>query len=106
MVKPTCIICGAEAVRLVHNEPLCSTCDPSGNGAVILRERMYAAKEEYWQLLDLAERFNNEIVKRSHGMPYPDSIHQVENIGKRTRVAFEKYQKALNLYFGAIVPKR
>jgi hypothetical protein len=29
-------------------------------GIVILRDRMYAAKEEYWGLLDEAERFNGK----------------------------------------------
>jgi hypothetical protein len=105
MVRPRCIICGSEACRLVLNEPLCSACNPSRNGAVILRERMYAAKKEYWRLLDRAERLNSEIVKRSHGIPYLDSVQAIENIGQRTRLAFDKYQKALRLYFGATAPK-
>ena len=104
MAKTSCVICGLETFRLVFNEPLCPNCDPIGTGVVILRERMYTAKEEYWQLLKQGERLNSEAVARTHGIPHPDSIHRIENLSKLTREAFEKYQKAPKIYFAAITP--
>ena len=71
MAKTICVICGLETFRLVFNEPLCPNCDPIGTGVVILRERMYTAKEEYWQLLEQGERLNSEAVARTHGIPHP-----------------------------------
>jgi len=104
MAKTSCVICGLETFRLVFNEPLSPNCDPIGTGLVILRERMYTAKEEYWQLLEQGERLNSEAVARTHGIPHPDSIHRIENLSKLTREAFEKYQKATKIYFAAITP--
>jgi hypothetical protein len=93
-----------ETFRLVFNEPLCPNCDPTGTGVVILRERMYTAKEEYWQLLEQGEASIQKpwlALTESHT---PDSIHRIENLSKRTREAFEKYQKAMKIYFADITP--
>jgi hypothetical protein len=95
MVKSTCIICGVETFRLVFHEPLCPNGDPMGTGVVILRDRMYAAKEEYWKLQDETGRLNTSTLGRSHGIPYPDSVARVANLGKRRAEAFDKYQKAM-----------
>jgi len=84
MVKSTCINCGAETFRLVFNEPLCHNCDPASDGVVILRDQMYAAKEEYWKAMDDAEQFHASIRDRTHGVPFPDSVQMVQNLGKRT----------------------
>ena len=105
MAKSTCVICGVETLRLVFNEPLCPNCDPTGTGVVILRDRMCAAKEEYWKLQDETDDLSTSILNRSHGMPYPDSTTAVANLGMRRAAAFEKYQKAIRLYFAATAPK-
>ena len=106
MAKSTCVICGVETLRLVFNEPLCPNCDPTGTGVVILRDRMYAAKEEYWKLQDETDDLNTSILNRSHGVPYRHSTTAVANLGKRRAAAFERYQKAMKLYFAATAPPR
>jgi hypothetical protein len=68
----------------------------------VLWQKVKASHNEYRKLSAEFDRLNLEVVQGGHDVPYPDSTHRIEALGDQTRAAFQRYQRAMELYVLAI----
>ena len=102
-----CSACGQETQLHVNGRPLCYLCDADHTHqqrttVEVLWEKVKASKNEYQKFSDEFDRLNLEVVRGTHGVPYPDSTHRIEVLADQTRGAFERYQRAMELYVKAL----
>jgi hypothetical protein len=102
-----CSVCDEETQLHVNGRPLCALCDLDHTQhrratVEVLWEKVKASKSEYGNLSNKFDRLNMEVLQGGHGVPYPDSTHRIEALGDQTRAAFQKYQRAMELYIEAL----
>lgn len=59
------------------------------------RSALREAREEYFRISVEMDESNLAVLSRTHGMVQPDGNHALEQLAKRKRLAFEKYQAEL-----------
>ena len=99
-----CSICGQPTRFQVEGRSVCALCDSDERWARVemLREKVKASRNEHRKLSDEFDRLNREVVQGTHGIPYPDSTHRIVALGDQTRAAFQKYERAMELYVEAV----
>jgi hypothetical protein len=55
-------------------------------------------RAEYMRVSETFDSLIAEVRTRSHGIPPPDGLQNVVNVGNARRAAFEKYRQALNAF--------
>src|SRR5262245_5069029 len=90
-MKTGCIVCGAETSRLVLNEPLCESCD--GTAVTVLTKRVAAARQKWLQLLDEADRVNEETTRWRTGEVLPHTVQNIKALTADSVAAFWDYHK-------------
>jgi hypothetical protein len=55
-------------------------------------------RAEYMRVSETFDSLIAEVRTRSHGIPPPDGLQNVVNLGNARRAAFEKYRQALNAF--------
>jgi hypothetical protein len=57
-----------------------------------------STRAEYMRVSETFDSLIAEVRTRSHGIPPPDGLQNVVNLGNARRAAFEKYRQALNAF--------
>src|SRR5689334_19844422 len=64
---------------------------------------MQSARQEYLRASLEFDKLNDEVASNTHGMPSPDGLQAVRNLGSARANAFERYRRAISSYANLMI---